>query len=280
MNVAELLTSKNIKFFPKGKDYLTLCLNPQHEDNNPSMRIDQVTGIFHCFSCGYKGNVFKLYGEKPNELELKREMLRRKINDKRSESIGLSFPPNSIPYKGTWRDISVETYEKFEAFTCPASEFVGRIVFPIRTVSGNIRAFIGRHQGAETPKYYIYPVRAKLPLFPTPAPINSSIILVEGIYDLLNLYDKGLTNVSTCFGVNNVTEAKLALLKISGISTIYTFFDNDSAGQAGATKVKELAESMGFEVKNIQYGDKNADPGSLSAAKVKALKNALYSPKG
>ena len=277
MNVVDLLKQKDIKFFPKGKDFVISCLNPQHEDSNPSMRVDQVTGLFHCFSCGYKGNLFKLYGEKPNELELKREMLRRKINEKRAESVGLSFPPNSLPYRGDWRGISPATYDRFEAFVCSEPDFIGRVVFPIRSVSGNIRAFIGRAQGLETPKYYIYPVRAKLPLFPNPAPIRGSVILVEGIYDLLNLYDKGLENVVTCFGVNNVTEDKLAMLKISGVSSIITFLDNDKAGQEGAAKIKELAEKMGFEVKNIQFGDKNRDPGALSKAQVQALKKTLYS---
>ena len=36
---------------PKGKDYVVSCLNPEHDDKNPSMRIDQITGIFNCFSC-------------------------------------------------------------------------------------------------------------------------------------------------------------------------------------------------------------------------------------
>ena len=57
MNVEELLQSKHVPFMPKGKDYVVSCLSPEHDDSNPSMRIDQITGIFHCFSCGYKGNL-------------------------------------------------------------------------------------------------------------------------------------------------------------------------------------------------------------------------------
>jgi len=49
VNVEELLRSKDIPYIPKGKDFVVSCLNPEHADRNPSMRIDQVTGIFNCF---------------------------------------------------------------------------------------------------------------------------------------------------------------------------------------------------------------------------------------
>ena len=59
MNVEDLLVDKKIPYYAKGKDYLVQCLNPEHDDNNPSMRIDQITGIFNCFSCGFKGSIYQ-----------------------------------------------------------------------------------------------------------------------------------------------------------------------------------------------------------------------------
>ena len=50
MNVEDLLNTKDISFIPKGKDFLVRCLNPEHEDRNPSMRVDQITGIFNLSS--------------------------------------------------------------------------------------------------------------------------------------------------------------------------------------------------------------------------------------
>ena len=98
MTVEELLKQRDVYFIPKGGDFLVSCLNPEHPDKNPSMRIDQITGIFQCFSCEYKGNLFTYFGEKANQLQLRRELLKKKIRDKRSESIGLSFPKNTLPY--------------------------------------------------------------------------------------------------------------------------------------------------------------------------------------
>src|SRR6056300_1094424 len=110
MNVQELLENKQVPFLPKGKDFVVSCLNPEHDDSNPSMRIDQITGIFNCFSCGFKGNIFHFYGEKANQLQLRRENLKKKIRQKMSEGAGLFFPKGYMPYEGNWRNISSDTY--------------------------------------------------------------------------------------------------------------------------------------------------------------------------
>jgi DNA primase len=41
----------------RGKSFLALC--PFHPDKNPSMSISQEKQVYHCFSCGASGNVFK-----------------------------------------------------------------------------------------------------------------------------------------------------------------------------------------------------------------------------
>ena len=116
MIAEELLQSKGIHYRLSGKDAVISCLNPEHDDTNPSMRVDRVTGIFHCFSCGYKGNLFVHFGEKASFLHLRRELVKKKIREKRAESVGLPFPRSALPYVGNWRNIKPETYRKFEAF--------------------------------------------------------------------------------------------------------------------------------------------------------------------
>ena len=92
MEVEDLLRQKDIHYKIQGGDYLIQCLNPEHEDSHPSMRVDQIIGIFQCFSCGMKGNIFNHFGEKANPLQVRRELLKRKLNAKRAESIGLVLP--------------------------------------------------------------------------------------------------------------------------------------------------------------------------------------------
>ena len=227
MKVVDLLQERKIEFKPSGRDFLVKCLNPEHEDKHPSMRIDTITGVFNCFSCGYKGNLFKLYGAPSNFLDIKRQRLFDAIEEKRSSSVGLPFPKGHTPYIGNWRNIRPDTYKHFEAFLHHETQFVGRVVFPIRDITGKVVAFNGRHMTlSEKLKYMIYPPQAKLPLYPSKVkPIKGRVILVEGIFDMINLFDKGLSNVICCFGTNNVDIDKLSILKmqdIMGIDIILT----------------------------------------------------------
>ena len=277
MKVDDLLREKNIDYKVTGRDYVVRCLSPDHDDKNPSMRIDQITGIFHCFSCGFRGNVFNHFGEAANFLEIKRQKLKTAIEETRSASIGFAFPKGFIPYVGNWREIKPETYTKFEAFLHHERSFNGRIVFPIRDITGKVVAFNGRHMTmTERPKYLIYPPQAVLPLYPSNvAPIKSRAILVEGIYDMINLHDKGLSNAICCFGTNNADKDKLSILKMQNITGVDIIFDGDEAGQKAAENIKTMAEAIGLITRNVNLGQ-NIDPGSLGIQQVKNLRERLY----
>jgi DNA primase len=98
----------------------------------------------------------------------------------------------------------------------------------------------------------------------------SSVILVEGIFDVINLYDKGIRNAVTAFGTQGLTEDKIKLLHVLGVTTVHIFYDGDKPGQAAAEKVEKLITSCGFATKNIYIEGK--DPGELNAYEVESLK--------
>lgn len=275
MLVEELLQSQDVEFRPSGKDYLIRCLNPEHEDRNPSLRVDKTTGIMNCLSCGFSGNLFYHFGEKPNWLQMRRQKLKDLISDKLTETSGYSIPHNAVPFEQEWRGISAGTFRKFEAFQHSNSEYIGRVVFPIRSITGNIVAFCGRHQGQADPKYLFHPEGVKLPLFPIVKPIQGRVILVEGIFDMLNLHDKGLTNAVCCFGVNKVTQERVNILKIQGVVGVDLLFDADDAGKLGAEKTKKLLEDNDIAA-NVKTLAAAKDPGELTASQVIKLKETLY----
>ena len=274
MEVKDVLESNDISYRIQGNDYLVSCLNPEHDDSNPSMRIDRISGVFNCFACTFKGNIFVHFKEDANILQIKRNLLNKTIDRKRSESIGLKMPPDAVPYEGNWREIDPETYKKFNAFQSASSDYIGRIVFPVYNITGKIVAFIGRHTTGGSPKYLVRPHKAKIPLFPIVESIRSSVILVEGIYDAINLHDKGLTNAIACFGVNTVTKEKLELLKVQGVKEIILFFDGDKAGQDGAAKVEKLCDRVELLHRNVFIS--NSDPGELTRKQVSNLYRKLY----
>lgn len=60
--------------------FMALC--PFHNDNLPSMGINVAKGIYHCFGCGAKGNLYQLYvklsgGEAGSEREITVPVYRR-----------------------------------------------------------------------------------------------------------------------------------------------------------------------------------------------------------
>ena len=278
MDVQQLLERKRIPFVPSGKDLKVCCLNPDHDDSDPSMRIDRFTGIFNCFACGFKGNIFTLFEEKANFLQQRRELFKRKIQQKLAENIGLELPVNRVPFERDWRGISGETYAKFEAFEHSDDDFISRVVFPIRSVSGKVLGFNGRALTPEkAPKYLITPASSKFPLFPAKvSPLQGRVILVEGIFDMLNLHDKGLTNVVCAFGTQKVTKDKLVLLKVQGATGIDVLFDNDEAGEEATKKIVDLIESLEMTARTVTLPSSVNDAGELTAQQVLKLKEALY----
>lgn len=279
--VANLLNSKGISYTPSGKDYLIRCLNPEHDDNNPSCRVDRVTGVTHCFSCGWKRNLFRHFGILTAGSSIRVAKIKEKLQELRDFGVGVDLPDGATPYSQKYRNISPQTYRRFEAFTTDRVEKLqDRIVFPIKEVTGKIVAFIGRHSLSEgNPRYLVHPSGRPLPLYPCLLDDhNNSMVLVEGIFDMLNLQDKGLTNAVCTFGTSTISEdnvsAKMLPYKVQGIRKVHILYDGDQAGRDAAKKLKPILESQDFEVNIIPMED-DSDPGVLSQEDVTAIKEYI-----
>lgn len=274
--VLELINKNGLAFSVSGRDYLIKCLNPDHEDSNPSFRVDKVTGVAHCFSCGFKTNLFKYYGVFTNPVPMKIAALKEKLNELKTNHLGLELPNGHTPYLKQFRGISPQTLKQFGAFyTNVVEKLVDRIVFPIRDITGKTVVFVGRHTLSNgNPRYINYPTGVKMPVFPSHLPSGyQSMVIVEGIFDMLNLYDKGLENVICAFGTNtlqNDTKSKLLPFKAQGITHIYLLFDGDEAGEKAAANLKPLIEEDGFIVEIIKLPD-NRDPGELDVFEVRSI---------
>jgi len=278
--VLELLNKNGLGFTVSGRDYLIKCLNPDHEDSNPSFRVDRVSGVAHCFSCGFKTNIFKFYGVFTNPVPIKIASLKLKLDELRSMGMGLDYPSGHTPYTKSFRGISAQTLKHFDAFyTNQVEKLQDRIVFPIKDIRGKIAVFVARHTMSNgNPRYVNYPSGVKIPVFPSHLPNgHKSMVLVEGIFDMLNLYDKGLHNVVAIFGTNtlqNETKHKLLPFKAQGITHIYLLMDGDDAGRKAAQQLKPLIEQEGFIVEIINLPD-DVDPGELDQDNVSSIKEYI-----
>jgi DNA primase len=278
MIAEDLLREKGIHYELSGKDAKILCLNPEHDDTNPSLRVDRITGVMHCFSCGFKGNLFTHFGAPSSPLEVRLHKLKEKVEKTRSQTVGIQLPKDRLAWKGGgFRNISEETLNIWDAFTWNVPKFEGRIIFPIRDITGKTVALIGRLiNGMGSDKYYIYPTGAEMPFCPAKVkPIQNRVILVEGIFDALNLWDKGLKNTVCCFGTQQMNWVKLSLLKMQGVSGIDIMYDGDEAGRTAAEKVKGTAEELGMSVQIVTLPE-GTDPGGLVKDQVNRISKRLY----
>lgn len=274
--VLELIQKNDLKFSVSGRDYLIKCLNPDHQDSNPSFRVDKVTGVAHCFACGFKTNLFKYYGVFTNLVPMKILALKEKLDALKKFGQELDLPQGYTPWTKQFRGISPATLKHFGAFyTNQVEKLQDRIIFPIKDITNKTQVFVGRHTMSNgNPRYINYPQGVKIPLYPAHLPSGySSMVIVEGLFDMLNLYDNGCENVVCAFGTNtlqNDTKQKLLPFRAQGITHIYLLFDGDDAGRSAAKNLKPLLEAEGFITEIVDLPD-GTDPGDLDTENVRSI---------
>lgn len=279
-HVQDLLKKQNISYMISGRDFLVRCLNPDHDDRNPSCRVDRITGVTHCFSCGFKTNLFRHFGIVQNFTSIKVAKLKEKLKDLKISFNGVDFPDEVIPVSKPFRGITTKTLQHFGAFTTRASsDWADRIWFPIKDLRNRNLVYVGRHTMSNgNPRYLNYPTGVTMPIFPEVFPDRyTSAVLVEGIFDMLNLWDKGLQNVCCTFGTNTLfkePELKLLTLKTQGVAKIYLMFDGDQAGQDAMTKLEPVLQECGYLTEKIVLED-GTDPGELSQEYVDSIKEYI-----
>ena len=274
--VLELINKNNLAFSVSGRDYLIKCLNPDHEDSNPSFRVDKVSGVAHCFACGFKTNLFKYYGVFTNPIPIKIAALKEKLAVLKQFGKDLELPIGHTPWIRPFRGISAKTLKLFGAFyTNQEEKLIDRIIFPIKDITGKTVVYTGRHTLSNgNPRYLNYPRGVQVPAYPAFVPPgHSSLVLVEGLFDMLNLYDKGLENAVCTFGTNTLQhdiKSKMLPFRAQGVTHIFIMFDGDDAGRGAAAQLKPLLIDEGFIVEIVDLPD-GTDPGDLDEEDVRSM---------
>lgn len=281
MDVETLLKEEGIEFKPSGNDYLIRCLNPDHEDTNPSFRIDKISGIAHCFSCGFKTNIFNYYNKVPNLLNNNIQNIKNKIKRLVYNRYGITIPSSAVYMEESYRGLSADIIKEHKFFTVPKDGFPDMqlhdyILVPMFDSDERVAAIIGRHKEKEgVPKYKIYPIKARVPLYPYHYKvINNSIIVVEGLFDALHLRQHGLLNAVSGSGTESFLiklKENEASFRIQGLAKIYLMMDGDTAGQKAAEKMQKfISEKAGFMCETIELED-GMDPSDLSVEQIREI---------
>jgi len=139
--------------------------------------------------------------------------------------------------------------EKGGFFDC----FRGRIIFPIFNLNGMTIGFGGRAIGGGTPKYLnssdsmIYKKSSSLfglPITRNPIAKEDQVLIVEGYFDLLSLFQAGICSVVSPLGTA-LTGGHIQTLK-RFTSRFYVVFDADEAGDKAALRSLEMFLNEGL----------------------------------
>ncbi len=160
-------------------------------------------------------------------------------------------------------------------------KFTGRIIFPIKDLSGRVIAFGGRViDDNKSPKYLNSPEtkvyhksEVLYGLYEAKEYIREEnfAVIVEGYFDVISPYQVGLKNIVASLGTA-FTQKQAKLLK-KFTDKVYLMFDSDKAGKQAVIRASKIFLSEGIEVYYVPLEDK--DPDLLAKKGYKALKEKV-----
>lgn len=282
MNLTDLLNQKQIKFKNTNNpaEILITCTSGLHVDKSPSLTYNIEKDIFNCWSCGFKGRKRRFLrsigvtvdvpfdSKQPYRIEILKQKLESIYNHNTIE-----MPKNTKIVNSAFRNISKEVIEYFEAFTTSEYSLEDYICFPVYQF-GKLKFIESRNRfpKAEKPKYMRFPANSKVAnvLFPIDKVNDKSrLIIVEGLFDMLNMWNSGYNNCVCNFGIN-FNKQKLDLLDKLGTTYVEILLDGDEPGRRGALAMSNLLESRYIKNKII-YLNEGTDPGSLTSQQLNVI---------
>lgn len=268
--ITSYLRNNGIKYKKSGDTFiLAQCMNPNHNDSNPSLGINTHTGFGKCFSCGFTVNP-NTWGCEVNPDSKYQRLLDMLRKEETKAHMALPRNDGEVPLE-LMRHISKEMYKALNIYMCYSGFYENRIIFPFLSIDGVSKGFSTRaidtkeakkrkmgkyiHSKGFKPSDVGYPLDVLLSTeniykktLQESLNKHKSAILVEGVYDAILLCSLGIPAVSN-FGVgtNHLDEALLLGL---GINNLYILMDKDEAGTIASEAFLSTNVFYSIKVKN------------------------------
>jgi len=257
----------------KGKELIGYCpIHDKKHYNKNSFSVNTEKNIWHCFSCDAGGNIldfvafvedvdirqagllikkwFKIGSQKDEKMtEKEREGKKEEVNEEVNKP--LTFKLKNLDHDHPYlkeRGIKKETIKEFGLGYCKRGILKGRIAIPIHNEKGELVAYAGRYPGdpPEEESKYIFPPNFKKSLIlfnlNRVEGEEKELILVEGFFDVFNLWQAGVKNAVALMGTSLTEEQEELILRYLGKDGRTTLiFDSDEAGKKA---VKEAMEKL------------------------------------
>lgn len=148
----------------------------------------------------------------------------------------------------------------------PYDRFRGRIMFPIRDITGRVIGFSGRILGEGEPKYMNSPesviyqksnVLFGMDLAKNEIKKANLAVLVEGNVDVIASHQAGVKNVVAPLGTALTSGQISTLMRFAESAALA--FDTDLAGDAATKRGIEMAEEAGLNIRVVHLLGKDPD---------------------
>lgn len=283
MDLVDILNDKSIQWKKSNNpsEILIKCTSGEHVDKDPSLSYNLEKDMFHCWSCGFKGGKRKFLESIgiasditfETKQAFKIQKLKNKIQ-KLIESNECNMPTEYRAWTQGFRGIDEKTVKEFQMFTTVEMGFEDYICIPVYQF-GKLKFIEGRYRfnSKNKPKYNRKPAGVNVSNIAFPLDKledKSKVIIVEGIFDMLNLWQHGVKNALCVFGTQNFNEQKVKLFDDIGIRNVQIMFDGDAAGQSAASKVRNLLTKNNISSSIIKM-PLGKDPGILVPEEINSL---------
>lgn len=291
-SITEVFDSKGVYYevqANKPEEIKIRCFSGLHEDANPSLSVNLDKEVFNCFSCGYSGSISRLIKDlgvqnyEGPDVNTKQGFKLSKIKNKldklrRPRIVELPEPRALINHE--FKGIGVSTLQEFEIFITEHFDLRDYACIPVYQ-NGKLKFIEGRYRTQESsegkPKYMRLPEGASVQnvMFPLDKVEDfSTIILVEGIFDVIKLHELGYKNSLCIFGTNNFSSKKVTMLDELGCTHVILMMDGDSPGRLAAKKIATLLEKSNIKASIVNLPD-GVDPGVLTKSDAEFLLSKL-----
>ena len=249
------------------------CLNPAHQDKNPSMSYDKKRGKVHCFSCGADYDTFDLIGimeklETPADIFLKAyDIFNLHIDETRREVLPESRHEPAADqgnrqdftayYKQCaarigetdylqQRGISAETAKRFLIGYEPEFSYgTGGNTWQAVIIPTGKGSYTARNTDPNADKKNRIRKQGENALFNTKGAMQSGkpVFIVEGEIDALSVEEVG----GAAIGLGSTSNTGLLLRFLEGfqkeLPTLIIALDNDDAGRQAAAELEEALKA-------------------------------------
>lgn len=280
-SITDVFDSKGIEYevLPNKPEEVKIhCFSGLHEDSNPSLHVNIDKEVFNCFSCGYSGSINRLIkdlgienyegpdvstkqGFKLSKLKIRLDKLRR------PREVHLPEPRAILNH--SFKGIGVGTIQDFEIFITEHYDLRDYVCIPVYQ-NNKLKFVEGRYRATDNPedkpKYMRLPegVSVNNILFPLDKVEDfSTVILVEGIFDVIKLHELGYKNSLCVFGTNNFTNLKVTMLDELECTHVVLMMDGDPSGRLAAKKIQKMLERANIRTSIVDLPE-GVDPGVLT----------------